>query len=516
MLQYLCGFTISVVASALLTWRVRNLANRFGLAMAPPSARHIHRTPTPRLGGVAVFLTFMAVFGAYLLAGHYGLVTAPSNPDVLKIVLLSVAFFALGLMDDLKPLGAWTKLTLQVAGGLALYASGIHFGFCSSLGHTPWISQAVCLSLTVFWVVLVCNAINLIDGLDGLAAGAALFSMVTIFTLAAGGRPGVATATAILGGSVFGFLIFNFNPASIFLGDSGSLFVGFMLSGFVLAESQKQSSTLDAIFVPVLSFALPLTDVAVSIVRRFLSGHSVFGADREHIHHKLLEMGLTQRQVVWILYGFAAFCTILSFFLLDLSDVVVVPVAAIVLLVVFFGLRKLEYQEFMEFRQLWRRAARQKRTMARNIQVRKSAARLESTSDPRTLVELLEECLTGDFDGFTIVLSDEFAAAAQFPSPWKNGVVRQQWNSSVDELVISLELTGRNGLPVGKLFLYQNIGSAFVLDPNLLKGHLRDAVAVALQNAVMRPRLTQFLLPELPVPPSATVTPVYADSEAQA
>jgi len=429
-------------------------------------------------------------------------------------VLLSVAFFAVGLIDDLKGLRAWTKLLVQVGGGIGLYISGVHFNFCSAQSLSPWMSHAVCLLLTVLWVVLICNAINLIDGLDGLAAGAALFSMVTVMAIAMGSRPGVATATAILAGSVFGFLIFNFNPASIFLGDGGSLFVGFLLSGFVLAESQRQQSTLDSIFIPLLSFALPLTDVIVSVSRRFLSGHSLFGADREHIHHKLLELGLTQRQVVWILYGFAAFSTVLSLSVLHMSDVVLLPAGAILLLVLFFGLRKLKYQEFLEFRQVAKRIGLQRKSVARNIQVRKAAARLENTRDAKTMVAILEECLAADFDGFTIVLNDEFAAITDFPLPWKNGVVRQQWHSSIDELVISLELTGRNALPVGKLFLYQSMGSAFVVDPNLLKGHLRDAVAIALQNAVAAPRLARVNLPEVTLNPAA-LGAVYAESEAQ-
>lgn len=514
MLQYVCSFGISVLASALLTWRVRNIARKLGLAMAPPSARHVHVDPTPRLGGVAVFLTFISVFGLYILFAKQAWLAAPGSSTVAKIVLLSFAFFGVGLIDDLKGLRAWTKLSVQVAGGVGLYASGVHFNFCSVQWLSPWMSHAVCLLLTVLWVVLICNAINLIDGLDGLAAGAALFSMVTVLAIALGSRPGVATATAILAGSVFGFLIFNFNPASIFLGDGGSLFVGFLLSGFVLAESQRQQTTLDAIFIPLLSFALPLTDVVVSVLRRFLSGHSLFGADREHIHHKLLELGLTQRQVVWILYGFAAFSTVSSFFLLNISDVVLLPVGAILLLVLFFGLRKLKYQEFLEFRQVAKRIGLQKKSVARNIQVRKAAARLESTRDAKVLVAILEECLAADFDGFTIVLNDEFAAVADFPFPWKNGVVRQQWHSSIDELVISLELTGRNALPVGKLFLYQSMGSAFVVDPNLLKGHLRDAVAIALQNAITAPSLAPLTLPEVILNPAAAGA-VYAESEAQ-
>ncbi len=275
------------------------------MVRAPDSGRHIHAGPIPRLGGVAVFLTFTLLLLACSFLAAKGWVSGVSSGQLLRIVAIGAALFAVGLIDDLYGLRAWPKLAVQVAGGVGLYYSDIRFNFCGThlAGSSTWL---ICLALTVTWVVLICNAINLIDGLDGLAAGAALFSMVTIFTLALGSRSDIAFATAILGGSLFGFLVLNFNPASIFLGDSGSLFVGFILSAFVLAESQKRATTLDNIVVPAVAFALPLTDVGLSILRRFLSGRSLFGADREHIHHKLLELGLTQRQVVWVLYGISA------------------------------------------------------------------------------------------------------------------------------------------------------------------------------------------------------------------
>lgn len=406
MFQYVVSFAVSVVASALATWCVRNIARRYGLAMPKPASRHIHSTPTPRLGGVAVFSTFSLVFGVCWLAGLHGWMARLTSPTASRIALISVAFFAIGLLDDLKALSAWTKLAVQIGGAGALYLSGIHFGLSASHAFSPGVSHFLCWLLTTFWVVLICNAINLIDGLDGLAAGAALFSMITIFSLALANVPGVAFSTAVLAGSVVGFLIFNFNPASIFLGDGGSLFVGFMLSGLVLAEAQQQKSSLDGVFVPLIAFALPLTDVAVSVVRRFLSGHSLFGADREHIHHKLLELGLTQRQVVWILYSFAGGCALLSLLLVRGTDAVLFPVIGILLLGVFFGMRKLDYHEFTEFRRLWKRVAQQRKVFARNIAVRKAAARLETTHDSRTLLKILESCLREDFDGFEIIIND--------------------------------------------------------------------------------------------------------------
>src|SRR6476469_8350832 len=215
MLRYLAGFFLSIIASTLLTWCVRNIATKRGVVRAPDYGRHIHNAPVPRLGGVAVFLSFTLLVLAYIALSPKGWMSAESSGQLLRILAIGTALFAVGLVDDLFGLRAWPKLAMQVAGAVGLYFSGIRFNFCGThlAGSFTWL---ICLGLTVTWVVLICNAINLIDGLDGLAAGAALFSMVTIFTLALGNRADIALATAILGGSLFGFLVLNFNPASIF------------------------------------------------------------------------------------------------------------------------------------------------------------------------------------------------------------------------------------------------------------------------------------------------------------
>lgn len=496
MLQYLVSFAVSVVASSGLTWVVRSLSRRYGLVRAPESSRHIHRIPIPRLGGLAVFGTFVSLYLIYAFASGHGWAHAPIHGEVPRILLLSTGLFLVGLADDLFGLAPWTKLLIEVVGAFGLYFSGIRFDFSLTHSGGAW-TAAIGLGLTVFWVVLICNAINLIDGLDGLAAGAALFSMVTIFTLALGGRPGIATATTILAGSLFGFLIFNFNPASIFLGDSGSLFLGFMLSAFVLAESQKQATTLGSLIVPLVSFALPLTDVSVSLLRRFLSGHSIFGADREHIHHKLLELGLTQRQVVWVLYSVSALCAVLSLFLMTPSSIVFIPVVAIMLLTVFFGLRKLRYAEFDEFQRVGKRIVLQKRVFARNIAVRKAAATLETTRDLRSIPLVLESCLADDFDGLEIVLDDGFACNESLPLSWEGNVFRMHWSLSREKLVLALDLCAPNGRSIGQISLFQSAESPLLIDMDLLRTELRQSLAQALYHSVTGAHLAPVRLPAL-------------------
>lgn len=501
MLQYLTGFLLSILASTLLTWCVRNVARRRGIVRAPESGRHIHTGSIPRLGGVAVFLTFTLLLLAYSFLAAKGWVPGSTSGQLLRIVALGAVLFAVGLIDDLVGLRAWTKLAVQIAGAVGLYFSGIRFNFCGThvAGSSTWI---ICLGLTITWVVLICNAINLIDGLDGLAAGAALFSMVTIFTLALGNRADIAFATAILGGSLFGFLVLNFNPASIFLGDSGSLFVGFILSAFVLAESQKQATTLDNILVPAVAFALPLTDVGLSVLRRFLSGRSLFGADREHIHHKLLELGLTQRQVVWVLYGISAMCAVLSLFLLKPYDVALIPVGAILLMVLFFGLRKLNYHEFGEFERVGKRLGKQRTVCARNIALRKAASAIHVAADSQEIAQLLQGCLAEDFDGFKIVVSDSFGRASQLPSPWQGRSLEAIWNESRDKIVYMLDLTTEIGQEIGTLSLFQSGHCDLLIDNDLIKGDLRRAVAFALQKTIGIPR------PTLPPTPETSDSPV--------
>jgi hypothetical protein len=282
-----------------------------------------------------------------------------------------------------------------------------------------------------------------------------------------------------------------------------------------LAEAQQQKSALDNIFVPLIAFALPLTDVVVSVVRRFLSGHSLFGADREHIHHKLLELGLTQRQVVWILYAFSGSCALLSLILVRGTDVAAFPVIGILLLAVLFGMRKLDYHEFTEFRRLWKRIAQQRDVFARNIAVRKAAACLETTHDSRSLLKILESCLREDFDGFEITVSDAMASESSFVAPWRHGAVKHFWRESPEEVVFKLELTTDNGSPIGTLRLHQQAGTDLLIDTDLIKGHLRDAVAIALRNVARTPRLTTISLPELEQPLAQPAAAYLVEAEAQ-
>jgi UDP-GlcNAc:undecaprenyl-phosphate GlcNAc-1-phosphate transferase len=418
---------------------------------------------------------------AYLFAGLRGLVPFPHLAVLIKVVVPAIGVFFVGLIDDFRGIKARTKLLAQIAGGCCLYATGLRFAGPYWPAGESWLHSAVWMLVTVLWVVLICNGMNLIDGLDGLAAGSALFSMVIVFTLAIlGNRPSVAAATVILAGALIGFLIFNFNPASIFMGDAGSLFVGFALSGFVLAASQSSRSMVDAALVPVISFALPLTDIGISFLRRFVSGHSVFGADQDHVHHKLLQLGLSHRQAVWILYGVSASFTVLGLSLMYPAKVTILPVGAVCLLLIFFGLRKLAYHELKEMGTLPERFFHQKRALARNIAFRKTAAQLLQTRQPELILGILETALQHDFHGFEIELDPEFLSAANVTLPYDLPLARH-WNVECgDRMVLRFELqTEESGL-LGEISLFRHAGVRLLVHTDVLAGDFRRALARAL------------------------------------
>lgn len=484
MFGYAIALLVSLGVSALLTKFIRDIANRYAWAQGPIRGRHIHERPIPRLGGVAVFLTLLAVCGLYPLSGS-SLAASLDLAGLLRMAIPGLGVFAVGLYDDFRPVRAVTKLYAQIAAGVFLYFSGFSFAFLQHLTAIPWLNTTIGLTTTAFWVVVVCNAINLIDGLDGLAAGAALFSMVTIFTVAlVDGKTGVALVTAVLGGSLLGFLSFNFNPASIFLGDSGSLFVGFMMSALVLAESTSRHTLSQSIAMPLIALALPLIDTMLSVARRFLSGHAVFGADREHIHHKLLDVGLTHRQVVMILYGVSAICVILSLSLLQNSDALLIPVTAILLIFLFFGIRRLGYREFSEFGRMWRYVVQQKHVLARNIAVRKTAVEMRNADRQERVLTLLERCLHHDFDGFEIVLDPELLEAEGVEQFWTTPA-QSFWRNGYDEkAVFTLELsTSRNGL-IGRISLYRGMRPGWLVDTDLLTMELRESLGKAIETCV--------------------------------
>jgi len=333
----------SFLFSLLLTPFFRDLALRRGWVDKPDFKRKFHDSPVPRIGGVPIILAQAGAFGVLLLLGLHGTVSLQLPlPLFWKLIPAALLVFVTGLLDDLlglKPLEKLTGLgvaaTLACWGGLRIEAlAGSDIG--SLLG----------VPLTILWLVGCANAFNLIDGVDGLASGVGL--LATLTTLAAAllhGDIGLVIATAPLAGALFGFLRSNFNPASIFLGDCGSLLVGFLLGCYGVIWSQK-SATLLGITAPLMALSLPLLDTALSILRRYLGSKPIFGADHGHIHHRLLARGLTPRRVAFLLYGASGLAACLALLQSTARSGLGGLIIVLFCGVVWSGVRYLGYQEF--------------------------------------------------------------------------------------------------------------------------------------------------------------------------
>lgn len=494
---YLTVFVACTLLSFVLTRRIRNLAIARGWAAAAVSARHIHQSPIPRLGGVAIYIAFVCVIGLSLLLPAGASVSAHLVPrNVFWILGAATVVFLLGLYDDIYSARPAAKFLVQGLAAVMLYLGG--FGiFLVPLSGAPlmaWLS----LPLTILWVLWITNAFNLIDGIDGLAAGSALFSTLAVFVVSlASSNAFVAILSLGMAGAVLGFLRFNFNPATIFLGDSGSLFIGFMLSALALAGAQK-SSTVVAVAIPVVSFGLPILETVISVLRRFLSGQPVFGADREHIHHKLLERGLSQRQSVIILYAVSAALGLLSLLLLNPSGPTVGVVLFVVGMGIWVGVQNLGYHEFVEIRRVAQRTIDQKKIIVNNLALRRASGQLMKARSLAAICEILDQAFdSNDFDRFHFELS-----------PWLRRRMNDPLNRAVYDGAYAWQKQPsetsfeRSHLPAWSLTLdlidpaQQGLGAFTVfracndkpllVDINLLTTEFRTALANAVRRAAER------------------------------
>jgi UDP-GlcNAc:undecaprenyl-phosphate/decaprenyl-phosphate GlcNAc-1-phosphate transferase len=322
---------------------VRALALRIGV-VDQPGGRHVHARPVPRLGGLAVLaagLATLAIAPAFgvtvvsrLAAGGWGLGWLAAGVAVVVVA---------GVVDDVRGLGPRAKLGLQaVAAALALGGGFGLAGVTNPFTGTYVEFGLLGVLLTLLWVVAITNAMNLIDGLDGLAAGVALIGSATLLAVSlAEGRADAALLWAVLAGALAGFLPYNFSPATIFLGDSGSLLIGYLMSVLAL-QSLEKGVTAVLVLVPILALGLPIMDVLLALLRRALGPEptSLFRADREHIHHRLVGGGMTHRRAVLVLYAVCVAFSALAF----LAVVVQGPGNALVVaaggVVMFVGVRR--------------------------------------------------------------------------------------------------------------------------------------------------------------------------------
>jgi UDP-GlcNAc:undecaprenyl-phosphate GlcNAc-1-phosphate transferase len=303
MLTYLVAFALSFSIAAALTPLLRVVAPYIGGLDRLGSSRKVHSAPIPRIGGVAIVVAFFVpLVGLFVYHNDVSALFLRDPSRVVGLFVGGLAIAALGFFDDLHGAGARLKFAVQLAVGLLVFALGYRIEVLANPFGEPFSLGVLSLPFSLLWFVGIVNAMNLIDGLDGLAGGIAAIVVGLTFAVAFN-RPDVLLCLfmAALGGALVGFLLYNFNPATIFMGDTGSMFLGFVLAVTTVASSQK-SSTAVAMLVPIIGLGLPIADTLLAMLRRALRGRPLFSADREHIHHKLLALGFTHRQAVLALY----------------------------------------------------------------------------------------------------------------------------------------------------------------------------------------------------------------------
>lgn len=297
----LLGFFLALILSLFWVPFIGQWAQKANLLDAP-GGRKIHIQPTPRLGGVGVFLAFYMAFGVLLLLE----VNPFKGEGMTGLLVGSVLIFLVGFLDDLLDLPAPIKLFGQMMASLLAIALGMTIGVLDLPGSKLLVLNGWGWPFTLMWMIGLCNAVNFIDGVDGLAGGVSLLATVTLLVVALFTHQAEAALLAcLLAGAIAGFLVYNFNPARIFLGDGGSLFIGFMLASIAVAGALKTSTVV--MLAPLVALAVPIFDIVSSTLRRVLRGQSPFKADANHLHHRLLRLGLSPKQVVSVFYGLSFF-----------------------------------------------------------------------------------------------------------------------------------------------------------------------------------------------------------------
>ncbi|MCI5161329.1 MAG: undecaprenyl/decaprenyl-phosphate alpha-N-acetylglucosaminyl 1-phosphate transferase [Candidatus Electrothrix sp. AX5] len=490
-------FVAACLIALALTPAVRQLALHFDLT-DKPSARKMHTKRIPRIGGVALFVSFLLpflflfVFRKYSVAAQYFF----ADNSNLCFVTGALFIFLLGLLDDVRELSFLSKIFGQLLVALFVYTCGFQITTVTTPFGADFSIGFLSLPLTVFWFLLVINAINLIDGLDGLAAGICLFvSLSMLFVCAVNGRLTAAFAFAALAGALVGFLRYNFYPASIFMGDSGSYFLGYCLAALSIGGTIK-GQVATAMLIPIIALGVPLMDTLWAPLRRFINGQSMFQPDNKHIHHRLVKLGFTHRRAVLSLYVLTVLLGISSMLLVHAQN----DTSALILFVLGIGLvgllRYLSDSKLLNIHDVasWARDLTDETGLS--IQRRlffQHQRRIASACDPETLWEAV--CVSLDLLEFDYA---EFHFIEQQPAV-STGRSRRRFSWAEDKDKISpipKESFLRIELPIHNFLTekveFSNFGTLLLLkdmrhtatEPYLLKRveQLRRSMIVALEK----------------------------------
>lgn len=337
MVKIFLALAISALISYLITPFIIELANRIGAIDVPKDERRVHSKPIPRLGGLGIFIGFLIP----------SILLLEPNTKILATLLASGIIVCMGIIDDISPIKARSKLAVQIFCAIIIVWAGIRIDFFTNPFEDDILIVLNLLSIpvTIFWIVGITNTVNLIDGLDGLAAGistiAALIMSIVAFT--SGQYKTAILLVSVVGGAI-GFLPHNFNPAKIFMGDTGSLFLGFILSVTSILGTIKGATFL-AVVIPIFALAIPILDTTFAIIRRYLAGKPIMEADKGHLHHRILSKGVSQKKTVLYLYSIAAILGFSSLYLQKSNFITGVFVIICDIIIIIFGVKKLKILE---------------------------------------------------------------------------------------------------------------------------------------------------------------------------
>ena len=328
MANYFIAFFSALIISFILTPPARKLAFKVGALDVPKDPRKIHKKPMPYFGGLAIYVSIISCMFVYM----------PHDKVNVSVMIGATVIALTGVVDDMYGMNAKLKLAMQIIAALIAIYGGVRIHFITNPLSATGISllSNLTIPITLFWIVGITNTINLIDGLDGLASGVASIAATTLlFTAALEGYDFIVMQCAIIAGASLGFLPFNFNPAKIFMGDTGSLLLGYMLAVTSILGMVKSVAAVTLV-VPVFALGLPIFDTTFAIIRRYINKKPIMEADKDHLHHKLMKIGLNQRQTVLIMYFISMLLGLAAIIVSDTDPFVGFAVVVVVVFSIFY------------------------------------------------------------------------------------------------------------------------------------------------------------------------------------
>jgi UDP-GlcNAc:undecaprenyl-phosphate GlcNAc-1-phosphate transferase len=478
MRSYLTVFALALLFGLVLTPLGARVARRFG------ALDHTKDPPIPRGGGPGIAIAAaLALLALALIFEPSRNLLKLSLAELGPIYLGGAAILVLGIVDDIVRLKALPKLVVEVAIAVGLCALGVRVGTVWLPFGIVSLGPAVGLLFTVFWITLITNAFNLLDGIDGAAAGAAVFALLALFVTSVSlGNPMVAICAVAVAGGTLGFLPNNLAPARLYLGDAGSLFLGFVLATLSIRGASK-GPTIVAIAIPIVAFALPLMDTVIAVIRRAARGAPIFRGDREHLHHRLLDEGLTPRQAMAIIYAVSAGFALASMLFLNPNVRSIAVVLTMIGAMLWLSVRYLHLHEFYELARVAQRGMVRGRAISFNVDVRRAAQTLERAQT----WEEIETALAGlfassEFDAVRLAMYDGGPGTPRREYLLEHGsIVEQRVAIKQDEWGVHIPFqVGPGGAIHGELAVFRRYGRRQLLtDVNLLVEVLRPALAAA-------------------------------------